>query len=53
MLVLSDRLFVNQTRQDFIAPHDAKLKVFETFAAMVESECLEILCRFLIAQWVD
>ncbi|KAJ6491041.1 hypothetical protein C8R45DRAFT_1073688 [Mycena sanguinolenta] len=33
----------------FIAPHDAKLKMFETFAAVVDIECLEILCRLLIA----
>ncbi|KAF7371227.1 Polyketide synthase [Mycena sanguinolenta] len=45
-LVLSDLLFVNQTQETFAAPHEAKLKVFETFAATVDVESLDFYVAF-------
>ncbi|KAJ6492293.1 hypothetical protein C8R45DRAFT_1137473 [Mycena sanguinolenta] len=45
-LVLSDLLFVNQTQESFSAPHDAKLKVFETFAAAVDVNSLDFYVAF-------
>jgi hypothetical protein len=45
-LVLSDRLFLNQTRDAFTAPHDAKLKVFEVFAAVVKMDALDFYVVF-------
>ncbi|KAJ6473847.1 hypothetical protein C8R45DRAFT_1011985 [Mycena sanguinolenta] len=45
-LVLSDLLFVNQTQETFSAPHDAKLKVFETFAAAVDVNHLDFYVAF-------
>ncbi|KAJ7609190.1 KR domain-containing protein, partial [Mycena polygramma] len=45
-LVLSDRLFLNQTRETFAAPQTAKLTVFETFAAVAEIENLDFYVAF-------
>ncbi|KAF7358664.1 Polyketide synthase [Mycena sanguinolenta] len=45
-LVLADLLFLNQTRETFAAPHDAKLKVFDTFAAAVDVHSLDFYVAF-------
>ncbi|KAJ7205481.1 hypothetical protein GGX14DRAFT_367915, partial [Mycena pura] len=45
-MVLSDRLFLNQSQHTFAAPHDAKLKVFEVFAAAVDVNSLDFYVAF-------
>jgi hypothetical protein len=45
-LVLSDQLFLNQSQDTFAAPHDAKLKVFEKFAAAVDVNSLDFYVAF-------